>query len=130
MSKKFDADVIVVGGGPVGVGALALLGRLGLTAIGFEKEIEMWPTARAVHFDGEVMRVLQSLGIADELAKVTKPMSTMHMQNEAQEVLVSVPTGQLGAQAWHDSVTFHQPDVERLLRGVVEETAGVELRGG
>src|SRR5699024_6094254 len=26
--------------------------------------------------------------------------------------------------------TFHQPDVERLLRGVVEETAGVELRCG
>ncbi|NWN89579.1 MAG: bifunctional 3-(3-hydroxy-phenyl)propionate/3-hydroxycinnamic acid hydroxylase [Micrococcaceae bacterium] len=130
MSQEFDADVIVVGGGPVGVGALALLGRLGLTAIGFEKETELWPTARAVHFDGEVMRVLQSLGIADELAKVTKPMTAMHMQNEAREKLVSVPTGQLGSQGWHDDVTFHQPDVERLLRGVVDESAGVELRCG
>lgn len=130
MSQEFDADVIVVGGGPVGVGALALLGRLGLTAIGFEKETEMWPTARAVHFDGEVMRVLQSLGIADELANVTKPMTTMHMQNEAREKLVSVPTGQFGSQGWHDDVTFHQPDVEQLLRGVVAETAGVELRCG
>ena len=36
MVEVHDADVIVVGGGPVGVTALALLGQLGLTAIGLE----------------------------------------------------------------------------------------------
>ena len=54
MVKVHDADVIVVGGGPVGVTALAMLGQLGLTAIGLEKDLEGWPTARAVHFDGEI----------------------------------------------------------------------------
>ena len=33
-----DVDVVVIGGGPVGTTALALLGRLGLTAIGLEKD--------------------------------------------------------------------------------------------
>src|SRR5699024_2466871 len=80
------------------------------------------------HFGGEVMRVLQSLGIAVGLAKVTKPMMAMHMQNEAREELVSVPTGPLGTQGSPNDVTFHQPEVERLLRGICAAPAGEELR--
>ncbi|WP_290658075.1 bifunctional 3-(3-hydroxy-phenyl)propionate/3-hydroxycinnamic acid hydroxylase [Kocuria sp.] len=130
MSGPFDVDVVVVGGGPVGVAALAMLGQVGLTAVGLERDTEMWPTARAVHFDGEAFRALQALGVADALADATLPMSSMHIQNEDGEVLVSVPTGRFGTQAWHDDLTFHQPDVERVLRDVVDDTPGVELRCG
>lgn len=127
---SFDADVIVVGGGPVGITALAMLGRMGLSAIGLERESEMWPTARAVHFDGEALRTLQALGIAEEMADATRPMSSMHIENEAGEALVSVPTGRFGTQAWHDDLTFHQPDVEHVLREAVSGMSGVELRCG
>lgn len=130
MTDPFDVDVVVVGGGPVGVTALAMLGQVGLTAVGLEREVEMWPTARAVHFDGEAFRALQSLGAVDALEGATLPMSSMHIENEAGEILVSVPTGQLGTQGWHDDLTFHQPDVERVLREVVGKTPGVELRCG
>ncbi|QGU08778.1 3-(3-hydroxy-phenyl)propionate/3-hydroxycinnamic acid hydroxylase (plasmid) [Corynebacterium occultum] len=130
MSATFDTDVVVIGGGPVGVTALAMLGRMGLTAIGVEKNTEMWRTARAVHFDGEAFRMLQSLGISEKLAKATRPMNSMHIQNEAGEVLVSVPTGQFGSQAWNDDLTFHQPDVESVLRDIVSDLPGIELRCG
>jgi 3-(3-hydroxy-phenyl)propionate hydroxylase len=130
MTDAVNVDVVVIGGGPVGVTALALLGRAGLTAIGLERETEAWPTARAVHFDGETFRTLQSLGVAERFADVTLPMSSMHIENEAGEVLISVPTGRFGAQAWHDDLTFHQPDVEHLLRDVVDGLPGVELRCG
>lgn len=130
MRNDVDADVIIIGGGPVGTTALGLLGRAGLTAIGIERDREMWPTARAVHFDGETFRTLQSLGVADRFAEATLPMASMHIENEAGEVLVSVPTGRFGAQGWHDDLNFHQPDIERLLRGVVDELPGVELRCG
>lgn len=125
-----DVDVAVIGGGPVGTTALALLGRLGLTAVGLEKDEEMWPTARAVHFDGETMRTLQGLGIAEELAAVTIPMKDVEIVNEADEVLVHARTDRFGDQAWNDHISFHQPDVERLIREVVAATPGVELRCG
>src|SRR4051812_19317210 len=79
---NIDVDVVVVGGGPVGTTALALCGRAGLTAIGFEKDAEMWPTARAVHFDGETMRTLQSLGIASRFQDVVIPMKDVEIVNE------------------------------------------------
>jgi 3-(3-hydroxy-phenyl)propionate hydroxylase len=130
MTNIVDVDVVVVGGGPVGVTALALLGRAGLSAVGVEREVQAWPTARAVHFDGETFRTLQSLGVAERFVKATLPMASMHIENEEGEVLVSVPTGRLGNQGWHDDLTFHQPDIEVLLQEVVEELPGVELRRG
>src|SRR6476661_8697867 len=126
-----NVDVVVIGGGPVGVTALALLGRAGLTAVGVERDAQVWPTARAVHFDGETFRTLQSLGVAERFAKATLPMSSFHIENEEREVLVSVPTGQFGTQGWHDDLTFHQPGIE-VRRGtsvlsVRNEGAGVEV---
>lgn len=125
-----DVDVVVVGGGPVGATALALLGRLGLTAIGLEKDDRMWPTARAVHFDGETMRILQGLGIGEDFAAATIPMRHVEIVNEAGDVLVHASTDHIGDQAWNDHISFHQPDIERLIRSVVDDTPGVELRAG
>jgi 3-(3-hydroxy-phenyl)propionate hydroxylase len=130
MRNAVNTDVIVIGGGPVGTTALALLGRAGLTAIGLEKDQEMWPTARAVHFDGETFRTLQSLGVASKFQEVTIPMREVEIVNEAGDVLVHAPTDRLGDQAWNDHTSFHQPDIERLVRDVVEATPGVELRSG
>jgi len=127
---RSEVDVVVVGGGPVGVTALALLGKAGFTAIGLEQASDMWPSARAVHFDGETFRALQSLGISDQLAKVTIPMTSFHIENEAREILLELPTGLLGSQGWYDANTFHQPDVERLLRATLNEFSNVELRSG
>ena len=127
---RTDVDVVVIGGGPVGTTALAMLGQAGLTAVGLEKDREMWPTARAVHFDGETMRTLQSLGVAEEFAAVTIPMKDVQIINEADDVLVHAPTDRLGDQAWNDHISFHQPDVEALIRAVVDRTPGVELRCG
>jgi len=123
-----DVDVVVIGGGPVGSTALALCGRAGLRAIGFEKDAEMWPTARAVHFDGETMRALQGLGIASQFWDVVIPMKDIEIVNEAGQVLVHAPSGGVGEQGWPEHISFHQPDIEHLIREVIADTPGIELR--
>ncbi|WP_162246796.1 MULTISPECIES: bifunctional 3-(3-hydroxy-phenyl)propionate/3-hydroxycinnamic acid hydroxylase [unclassified Rhodococcus (in: high G+C Gram-positive bacteria)] len=125
-----DCDVVIIGGGPVGVSALAGLGQAGVSAICIDRESSVWTQARAVHFDGETMRSLQTLGVADEAMAICNPMESLRMENEARETLFSYPTGILGPQGWHEDVMFHQPDMEHLVRDKAISYAGTELRPG
>lgn len=125
-----DTDVLVVGGGPVGETLLNLLGAQGVSAIGFEKDADVWPRPRAVHFDGETMRTFQGLGLGDAVAAVTVPMRDFRFENEAGEVLIQAEINEFGPQGWADSNMFHQPDVDALLRAALERFPSVELRTG
>ena len=125
-----DAQVIVVGGGPVGETLLALLGHHGVTAIGLEKELDVWPKPRAVHFDGETLRTLQSMGLGDAVFGQSEPMRNYKMVNEAGEVLLAFPTGYPGPEGWLSDIMFHQPDVDGILRNSLTNLEGITLLGG
>src|SRR4051795_428912 len=125
-----DYEVVVIGGGPVGALALAMLGNAGVSALGIERDGAVWPQARAVHFDGETLRAFQSVGLGERVFALCKPMCDFRMENEAGETLMAFPTGQWGTQAWHDDLMFHQPEVDALVRAEVERLPDVELRPG
>ena len=69
-----DVDVAIVGYGPVGQALAALLGRAGHRVAVFERFSEIYRLPRAVHLDHEIMRLLQSLGLDDELAREMVPV--------------------------------------------------------
>ena len=125
-----DYDVVVIGAGPVGATALAFLGHAGIRAVAVERDLEQWTTARAVHFDGETIRTLQGLGLSERASALCRPMTNVLMENEAHEVLFDLPTGRLGAQAWHDDLMFHQPEMEAVFREDIASLPSVELRTG
>ncbi|MCX5435608.1 bifunctional 3-(3-hydroxy-phenyl)propionate/3-hydroxycinnamic acid hydroxylase [Streptomyces sp. NBC_00117] len=125
-----DCEVLVVGGGPVGVKMLAELGHAGVRTVGIEMWPEMWKQARAVHFDAEAMRSFQSIGLAAQVSELTSPMRHYRMENEAGDTLLSFATGQWEPQAWHGQNLFHQPEIDALLRAEVERLPSVELRLG
>ena len=58
-------DVAVVGLGPTGATLANLLGEAGLSVLVLEKEAGIFPLPRAIHFDGEVLRIFQALGLRD-----------------------------------------------------------------
>ena len=69
-----DAEVAVVGYGPVGNTLAILLAQLGRSVVVLERRPEPYPLPRAVHFDNEVGRILQSCGIGEELRSITEPV--------------------------------------------------------
>ena len=64
-----DFDVVIVGLGPTGGTLANLLAINNLSILILEKEASLYNLPRAVHFDDEVMRVFQTIGISDSLSK-------------------------------------------------------------
>src|SRR6188768_284672 len=60
-------DVAVIGYGPTGATAANLLGQLGLKVVVIERDPDVYNRARAISTDEEVMRIWQSVGLADRL---------------------------------------------------------------
>ena len=61
--SKIHYDVIIIGLGPTG-GVLAnLIAKHNISVKILEKESKLYNLPRAVHFDDEVMRVFETIGI-------------------------------------------------------------------
>ena len=112
-----DYDVGIVGYGPVGATLAVLLAKQGVSVGAFERDAAPSPYPRAGHFDGEVMRILQAAGVADELAPTLRVGTGMKFVAADGRLLLNWPRPQeIGAQGWHSSYRFYQPGLEALLR--------------
>jgi len=69
--NHYDADVIVVGAGPVGLTVAGLLGQHGIDTLLVEKNSTTCTHPRAQTIDDESMRTLQALKIAKKFAEST-----------------------------------------------------------
>ena len=59
--KKYD--VVIVGLGPTGGTLANLLALNGFSILILEREKSLYSLPRAVHFDDEIMRIFQTIGI-------------------------------------------------------------------
>lgn len=111
------SDVVIVGLGPTGATLANLLSTFGLSVTVIEAAHETFPLPRATHFDGEVMRVFQSIGLAEQILPFTHVNPGMTFVNLDREVILSWPRpGNVGPNNWHPSYRFHQPALEDVLR--------------
>ncbi len=128
-SAVLDCDVAIVGYGPVGALLANLLGRDGLRVQAFERDREVYTLPRAVHFDHEVMRIFQSIGLRDTDFQFTAPILGYEFLNGAREILFRYGLSQERThQGWRPDYMFHQPDLERVLRAVADERASVSVQ--
>lgn len=122
-------DVAVVGFGPVGALLANLLGRMGVDTVVLEREAGTYHLPRAVHFDDEVMRIFQAVGLAGAMEGITHASPGMRFVNAEGRLLIDWPRAPgRGPQYWHRSYRFHQPDLERVLREGVGRFGCVEVR--
>jgi 3-(3-hydroxy-phenyl)propionate hydroxylase len=124
-----DVDVLIVGYGPVGATLANLLGQGGVSTLVLEREAAAYHLPRAVHFDDEVMRVFQAIGLAEEIAAHTHVSPGMRFLCPQGRLLLDWPRPQVvGPQGWHASYRFHQPDLERVLRAGATRWPSVTVR--
>ncbi len=123
-------DILVVGLGPVGDVLAGLLRLHGLSVIAVEKNLAPFPLPRAAVFDHEVMRVFQTLGVAEQIAAVSRVADSYQFVTVGGENLLDFQLAPAHpVSAWAESYAFHQPAVEAILRKRLVEL-GADIRLG
>lgn len=121
-------DVAICGFGPSGATLAGLLGKAGRRVLVLERDTEVYQLPRAVHFDHEVMRIFQTLGIVEEILPYTRATPKAEFWTAERQVLVEVPFDRDTNQGWRSDYMFHQPSLERTLRDTAEAMDLVQVR--
>ncbi|MFD0850797.1 FAD-dependent monooxygenase, partial [Actinomadura adrarensis] len=114
-TPTFDADVAIIGYGPSGVAAANALGTLGVTAVAFERDTDIYGRARAVTVNDWTMRLFQEIGL-DERVKVDMDptVALRWITYDGTEIMrLPFPPGQFGHAT---SYAIYQPALEQSLR--------------
>ncbi|MEV7046534.1 bifunctional 3-(3-hydroxy-phenyl)propionate/3-hydroxycinnamic acid hydroxylase [Amycolatopsis sp. NPDC051061] len=125
-----DADVLVVGYGPVGQLLSVLLAQRGWRVT----VLERWPTAfrlpRAVGFDSEAARILASAGIGESLAECGEPARDYAWHNAAGQTLIAFTVAEEGHCGWPEATSAYQPVLEDALIAHGEELPDLTVLRG
>jgi 3-(3-hydroxy-phenyl)propionate hydroxylase len=126
-----SAPVVVVGAGPVGMTAALLLARRGIECVLLERHPAPYPLPRAVHLDGEVVRILQHIGLAEEFRAISRPMPGLRLVDARLRTIAEFRRDNLtGGYGHPEASMFDQPDLERLLIAAVDREPRITLHRG
>lgn len=122
-----EVDVFIVGMGPVGALAANLLGARGISVLIIDREVDIYSKPRAIAFDHEAMRILQSCGLAKEIENVSAPYSPTEYKGIGNRVISRFDFPEkpypLG---WCPNYVFRQPQFEKILRDGLERLPSVD----
>lgn len=126
-----DYDVVVVGYGPVGQLLALLLGRAGHRVAVLERWPSFYPMPRAVHFDHEVARIFQGVGLRPDTSPSIEPYDDLYVwRNAERNTLLNVDWSGVGPTGWHTSNFFTQPLLEPELDALVQAQPTVDVQRG
>jgi 2-polyprenyl-6-methoxyphenol hydroxylase-like FAD-dependent oxidoreductase len=128
MSTPLDADVVIVGYGPVGQTLAAMLAREGHRVAVYERFSCLYDRPRAIYFDDEIMQVWQSLGIAGELDTI--PARSYQWFGADGETILRLEHPEVGPSGWEPGYCFYQPTLERALDRTVRALPSATVESG
>lgn len=129
LSERFD--VAIVGLGPAGAVAAALLGQAGVRTLVVERGREVYARPRAIALDHEIMRVFQQLGLDEEIGRHCEPFTPSEYYGVDGALIKRLATVPPPYPMGHcPSMVFTQPEVERVLRAHVAGLPSVTVALG
>jgi 3-(3-hydroxy-phenyl)propionate hydroxylase len=126
MTDDLVYDVAVIGYGPTGATAANLLGQQGLNVVVIERDPDVYGRARAISTDEEVMRIWQSVGLADRLQQDMLPDRPLTWVDANGVPFIETTMAPRGCG--HPPQQFlYQPAVDHVLREGVARFGNVEV---
>ncbi|MCF6098611.1 bifunctional 3-(3-hydroxy-phenyl)propionate/3-hydroxycinnamic acid hydroxylase [Mesorhizobium muleiense] len=124
-----EADVVVVGLGPVGITLCNLLAAAGVRVEGIDAADDVYALPRAIGMDHEVMRIFQNIGAAEAVAAATGHYRPSEYRSADGTLLRRFDSpAEPYPLAWPPYLTFLQPDLERALRANGKKFPHLTLR--
>jgi 3-(3-hydroxy-phenyl)propionate hydroxylase len=126
-----EYDVAIVGCGPVGALAANLFGHAGLRTLVLEREPAPYALPRAVHIDHEMMRIFQSVELADAMLPLMREAhGHIHIGADAGVIRYLGSKGLPKRFGWANDYFFFQPEFEAALADALARFPHVTLRRG
>jgi 3-(3-hydroxy-phenyl)propionate hydroxylase len=130
-ARRDVCDVAVVGFGPSGAVAAALLGQAGLKTIVLDRARDIYDKPRAIALDHEILRVFQQIGVIDDVLPFVEPFTPSQYYGVDGQLIKRLtmvePPYPLG---YTPSNVFSQPPVEAALRRRVAQLPDVTVALG
>lgn len=124
------SDVAIVGYGPTGMTLAALLGSKGFSVIVFERYDNLYNLPRAATFDGDIMRIFQGLGCAEQVLEGATAQTRYDWRNGAGERLLEIQFAETGENGWADWYMMYQPHLEGVLDRLCGQLPNVTVQQG
>jgi 3-(3-hydroxy-phenyl)propionate hydroxylase len=112
MVERSDYDVAVVGLGPTGMTAAALLVHMKHRVVVFERHEALYGLPRAGHVDHEIVRILQDLGVHEQFLADAFETEDYKWYNGNREVILAFPWGGLSESGFNSDFMMYQPVLE------------------
>ncbi|WP_426749593.1 bifunctional 3-(3-hydroxy-phenyl)propionate/3-hydroxycinnamic acid hydroxylase [Myxococcus sp. Y35] len=126
-----EVDVVIVGGGPVGVLTANLLGLQGVRVLVLERERTPHGQPRAFSCDDEALRIYQAAGLIDVLKPDLRQGRRVTFTGVGGQRIAQVRLGEVDSGFGYTPIWFfYQPLLEKALREGLSRFPAVELRTG
>tara|TARA_B110000003_G_scaffold244060_1_gene252933 strand:+ start:1223 stop:2803 length:1581 start_codon:yes stop_codon:yes gene_type:complete len=120
-------DVAIIGYGPTGAMMASLLGKQGINTLVVEPNMDIYEIPRAVHYDGEVMRIFQSQGLHERIKEAGREPGFISFLNGFNWTLLHQDLSESDrVHYWANSTFFSQPQLEKYLRETVDDCNSVD----
>jgi 2-polyprenyl-6-methoxyphenol hydroxylase-like FAD-dependent oxidoreductase len=96
----------------------------------FERWPNLYPRPRAVHYDDEVARIFQRIGLAEQLRAITEPATRYEWENARGQTLLVLDRSEPGPSGWPAATMFTQPQLEALLDETAKAVPSVDVFQG